>query len=112
LIFGICSFSILIINYVETIPYIILISALIETPISIPIKTDAILFIICPGAFVNSPVSPSELSYSMSLTLVPAAVIFVPISPTVDARPILQAILRVSLVDSSALNFEHSLAMR
>jgi hypothetical protein len=112
LIFGISSVSILIINHVETISFIILISAKIEIPIIIPIKTDAIHIIICSGAFINTPIRASKLSYSMFLTLVPAAVIFVRISPSVDAIPILDIILSLSLVDSSGFKFEHSRAMR
>jgi hypothetical protein len=85
--------------YLETIPFIILIITLIEGATRIPIKADAISNVICPAAFVNFPIGPSELSYSMLLILVPAAIIFVPIMEIVDARPFLQAILIVSLVD-------------
>jgi hypothetical protein len=99
-------------NYVETIPFIILISAKREDLTTIPKKADSTLIIICPAAFVNYPIRVSILSYSMSLTLVPGAVIFFPIRASEDARPILDAILNLSLVDISAFKFEHSLAMR
>jgi hypothetical protein len=97
--------------YLETIPFIILIIALIEVAIRIPIKAHAISIVICPAAFVNIPIGPSELSYSMLLILVPAAIIFVPTMVSVDARPFLQAILKVSLVDFSAYKCHDSLAM-
>ena len=85
--------------YKETIPFTILVSALIEVAIRIPCKADAISIVICIAAFVNSPIGLSELSYSMPLILVEAAIIFIPISVSVDARAALQAILIVSLVD-------------
>jgi len=72
---------------------------LIEVATRIPKKADAISIVICPAAFVNIPIGPSELSYSMLLILVPAAIIFAPTRPIVYARPFLQAILKVSLVD-------------
>jgi hypothetical protein len=99
--------------YNETIPFIILVSALKEVAIRKPLKADAISFVICIAAFVNSPIiCPSELSYSMPLTLVPAAIIFVPIIVSEDARPALQAILKVSLVDCSVYICCDSLAMK
>jgi hypothetical protein len=97
--------------YKETIPFIILESALKEVAIRIPIKPDAISIVICPAAFVNLSTRPSELSYSMLLILVEAAIIFVAISESADARPALQAILIVSLVDISAYKCCDSLAM-
>jgi hypothetical protein len=98
--------------YVETIPFIILIITLIEVAIRIPIKADAIHIAICPAAFVDNPIGFSELSYSMLLILVPAALIYVPIRPSVDARPFLMAILKVSLVDIPVYKCCDSLAMR
>ena len=98
--------------YKETIPFIILVSALKEVAIRIPIKPDAMFIVICPAAFVNISTGPSELSYSMPLILVPAAIIFAHISVSVDARPALQAILIVSLVDFSVYKCCDSLAMK
>ena len=97
--------------YKETIPFIILVSALKEVAIRKPLKADAIEIAICKAAFVNSPISPSVLSYSMFLILVPAAIIFVPTSESADARPVSQAILIVSLVDISVYKCCDSLAM-
>jgi hypothetical protein len=99
--------------YKETIPFIILVSALKEVAIRKPLKGDAIEIAICKAAFVNSPIiCPSALSYSMFLILVPAAIIFAPISVSVDARPAPQAILIVSLVDISVYKCCNSLAMK
>ena len=98
--------------YKETIPFIILVSALKEVAIRKPIKPDAFSFVICKAAFVNSPISPSVLSYSMLLILVPAAIIFATIIVSVDARAALQAILIVSLVEISVYKCYDSLAMR
>jgi len=99
--------------YLETIPFIILIITLIEVAIRKPSKADAITFAICEAAFVNSPIiGPSELSNSMLLILDPAAIIFVPISVSADARPVIQTILKVSLVDFSVYKCVDSLAMR
>ena len=97
--------------YLETIPFTILIITLIEGAIRIPKKAHAISIAICEAAFVNIPIGPSELSYSMLLILVAAAIIFVPTMVSVDARPFLQAILIVSLVDISAYKCHDSLAM-
>jgi hypothetical protein len=100
-------------NNMDTIPQIILISAMKESPIRIPIKTDAIPFIICPAAFVNPPIDESELSYSMLLILVPGAIIFVPAKPpSVQPRSVLLALLKFSLVEISAYKCGHSIAMR
>jgi hypothetical protein len=99
--------------YKETIPFIILVSALKEVAIRKPCKADAISIVICPAAFVNSPIiGPSVLSYSMLIILVPAAIIFVPISVSVDARPMSLPILKVSLVDFSVYICCDSLAMK
>ena len=98
--------------YLETIPLNILIITLKEGAIRIPTKADAIYLVICEAAFVNLSISPSVLSYSMLLTLDPAAIIFVPTSVSADARPVIQTILKVSLVDSSAYKCEDSLAMK
>ena len=83
-----------------------------EDATKIPIKADAISIVICPAAFVNIPTGMSVLSYSMHIILVPAAIIFAPTRPSVDARPFLQAILKVSLVDFSIYKCHDSLAMR
>jgi len=98
--------------YLETIPFIILLITLIEVAIRIPFKADAITFAICEAAFVNLSTGPSELSYSMLLILDPAAIIFVPTSESADARPVIQTILKVSLVDFSAYKCVDSVAMR
>jgi hypothetical protein len=83
----------------ETLPFISLIITLVEVAIRKPIKANAILFIICIAAFVNLAVGPSVLSYSLRFTPDPAAIIFPPVRPSVDALPVLQAILIISLVD-------------
>jgi hypothetical protein len=98
--------------YKDTIPFIILVSALIEVAIRIPLKPDAMSIVICPAAFVNTSIGPTFLSYSMHLILVPAAIIFAPIRPSEDARAALQAILIVSLVDFSVYKCCDSLAMK
>jgi hypothetical protein len=98
--------------YKDTIPFIILESALIEVAIRKPRNPDAISFVICPSAFENRSIGPSVLSYSMILILVEAAIIFVPIRPSVDARPADEAILIVSLVYISVYICYNSLAMR
>jgi hypothetical protein len=97
--------------YKETIPFTILVSALIEVSIRKPLKPDAISIAICIAAFVNTSTGASELSYSMLLILVPAAIIFAPIIVSVDARAALEAILKVSLVDFSVYKCCDSLAM-
>ena len=96
----------------ETIPIIILESALNESSIRKPINPYAISIGICPAAFENPSTGPSVLSYSMPLILVGAAIIFFSISISVDARPALQAILIVSLVYISVYKCFDSLAMR
>ena len=82
----------------ETIPFIILITALIEVSFRTPENYDAVFLVICIAAFVNLSISLSVLSYSMPLILVPAAIIFSPIRPSVDSRPVHLAIFKVSLV--------------
>jgi hypothetical protein len=87
--------------YLETIPFTILVITLIEVAIRKPHKADAISIAICATAFVNLSIGPSVLSYSMLLILDPAAIIFAPISVSLDARPVIITIFKVSLVDSS-----------
>jgi hypothetical protein len=102
----------LMINYLETIEFIILISTKREIPLRTPIKTDAFPYIICPAAFVNASISLSELSYSMLHIIVPTALIFVSSRRSVDARSVLQSIFVVSLVKVSVFIYCESLAMR
>jgi hypothetical protein len=62
-------------NYLEIISYIIFIKALIEVAFRRPFKADAVSFIICPAAFVNIPISISKLSYSMFLIILKVTVV-------------------------------------
>lgn len=69
----------------DTKPFTILISALIEGAIRIPLKAYAIFFVICIAAFVNVPILVSVLSYSMSLIFVYLALVFVSVSVDDDS---------------------------
>ena len=102
LIFDIsCDSRSLILDYLETIIFIILLITLIEVSIRKPTKYDAVFLSICIAAYFNLSIGLSVLSYSMHLTLFPAAIIFVPRSESADARPVILTIFKVSLVDFS-----------